>query len=133
MNHNPSITLEDPSWEIKGKGMFSRELIFSLWTPVAVKAGEQVNSFLKISSLVLLSIGEVNVFYSVTLKLVVYALNSAYKTYHICSKLSICIYGMLQSSMKHSMHVWVWNNSELTNDVINGYAHIFSSWLGLHR
>lgn len=42
VNHNSSITLEDPSWEIKGKGLFSRELVFSLWTPVSVKAGEQV-------------------------------------------------------------------------------------------
>lgn len=42
VNHNSGITLEDPSWEIKGKGLFSRELVFSLWTPVAVKAGEQV-------------------------------------------------------------------------------------------
>ncbi|ONK80617.1 uncharacterized protein A4U43_C01F19840 [Asparagus officinalis] len=42
VNHNPSITLEEPSWEIKGKGLFSKELVFSLWTPVSVKAGQQV-------------------------------------------------------------------------------------------
>lgn len=42
VNHDSGITLEDPSWEIKGKGLFSRELVFSLWTPVSVKAGEQV-------------------------------------------------------------------------------------------
>lgn len=60
VNHNSSITLEDPSWEIKGKGLFSRELVFSLWTPVSVKAGEQVNSFLKISPV---SVGDVYILY----------------------------------------------------------------------
>ncbi|KAJ6830370.1 putative fructose-bisphosphate aldolase-lysine N-methyltransferase, chloroplastic [Iris pallida] len=40
-NHNSSIT-SDASWEIKAKGLFSRELIFSLQTPVSVTAGEQV-------------------------------------------------------------------------------------------
>lgn len=42
INHNSSITSEDVCWEIKGKGVFSRELIFSLRTPSYVKAGEQV-------------------------------------------------------------------------------------------
>ncbi|XP_064971672.1 LOW QUALITY PROTEIN: fructose-bisphosphate aldolase-lysine N-methyltransferase, chloroplastic [Musa acuminata AAA Group] len=42
INHSSSITQEDSSWEIKGKGIFSRELIFSLRTPVHVKSGEQV-------------------------------------------------------------------------------------------
>ncbi|KAJ8461211.1 hypothetical protein OPV22_034137 [Ensete ventricosum] len=42
INHSSSITQEDSSWEIKGKGIFSRELIFSLRTPVYVKSGEQV-------------------------------------------------------------------------------------------
>ncbi|WOK96828.1 hypothetical protein Cni_G05536 [Canna indica] len=42
INHNSSITKEESSWEIKGKGLFSRELIFSLRTPVFVKSGKQV-------------------------------------------------------------------------------------------
>ncbi|KAJ0988277.1 hypothetical protein J5N97_006633 [Dioscorea zingiberensis] len=42
INHNYSIKSEDVSWEIKGKGLFSRELIFSLRTPVSVNLGEQV-------------------------------------------------------------------------------------------
>ncbi|KAL5722935.1 hypothetical protein ACHQM5_006392 [Ranunculus cassubicifolius] len=42
INHSSSITTENSSYEIKGGGLFSRELIFSLRTPVAVKAGEQV-------------------------------------------------------------------------------------------
>ncbi|KAL6009051.1 hypothetical protein ACLOJK_022278 [Asimina triloba] len=42
INHSSSITLEDIAWEIKGTGLFSRELVFSLRTPVSVKAGEQV-------------------------------------------------------------------------------------------
>ncbi|XP_072977141.1 ribulose-1,5 bisphosphate carboxylase/oxygenase large subunit N-methyltransferase, chloroplastic [Typha angustifolia] len=42
VNHNGSITTEDTSWEIKGKGLFARELVFSLRTPVPVKSGEQV-------------------------------------------------------------------------------------------
>ncbi|XP_064974211.1 fructose-bisphosphate aldolase-lysine N-methyltransferase, chloroplastic-like isoform X2 [Musa acuminata AAA Group] len=43
INHSSSITQEDSCWEIKGKGIFSRELIFSLRTPVYVKSGEQVH------------------------------------------------------------------------------------------
>ncbi|XP_010939836.1 fructose-bisphosphate aldolase-lysine N-methyltransferase, chloroplastic isoform X2 [Elaeis guineensis] len=42
INHSSSITSEDSFWEIKGKGFFSRELIFSLRTPIYVKAGDQV-------------------------------------------------------------------------------------------
>ncbi|CAL9128585.1 unnamed protein product [Musa acuminata var. zebrina] len=42
INHSSRITQEDSSWEIKGKGIFSRELIFSLRTPVHVKSGEQL-------------------------------------------------------------------------------------------
>ncbi|KAG0482665.1 hypothetical protein HPP92_010749 [Vanilla planifolia] len=42
INHNPSITSEETCWEIRRKGMFSRELIFALRTPVSVNAGEQV-------------------------------------------------------------------------------------------
>nr|XP_018684034.1 PREDICTED: fructose-bisphosphate aldolase-lysine N-methyltransferase, chloroplastic-like isoform X2 [Musa acuminata subsp. malaccensis] len=42
INHSSSITQEDSSWEIKGKGIFSRELMFSLRTPVHVKSGEQL-------------------------------------------------------------------------------------------
>ncbi|KAF5745460.1 Rubisco methyltransferase family protein [Tripterygium wilfordii] len=42
INHSPTITTEDYAWEIKGAGLFSRELLFSLRSPVSVKAGEQV-------------------------------------------------------------------------------------------
>ncbi|KAK9119172.1 hypothetical protein Scep_017265 [Stephania cephalantha] len=42
INHSPGITIDDPSWEIKGGGLFSRELKFSLRTPIPVKAGDQV-------------------------------------------------------------------------------------------
>lgn len=43
INHSPSITTEDHAWEIKGAaGLFSWDTIFSLRTPVSVKAGEQV-------------------------------------------------------------------------------------------
>ncbi|XP_042381226.1 fructose-bisphosphate aldolase-lysine N-methyltransferase, chloroplastic-like [Zingiber officinale] len=42
INHSSNITVEESSWEIKGKGLFSRELIFSLRTPAYLKSGEQV-------------------------------------------------------------------------------------------
>ncbi|KAL9424213.1 hypothetical protein AB3S75_036153 [Citrus x aurantiifolia] len=42
INHSPGITTEDYAYEIKGAGLFSRDLLFSLRTPVPVKAGEQV-------------------------------------------------------------------------------------------
>ncbi|KAI9168924.1 hypothetical protein LWI28_004003 [Acer negundo] len=42
INHSPKITTEEYAYEIKGAGLFSRDLLFSLRTPVAVKAGEQV-------------------------------------------------------------------------------------------
>ncbi|XP_031399660.1 fructose-bisphosphate aldolase-lysine N-methyltransferase, chloroplastic-like isoform X2 [Punica granatum] len=42
INHSPSITTEDYAYEIKGAGLFSRELLFSLRSPIPVKAGEQV-------------------------------------------------------------------------------------------
>ncbi|KAK1290391.1 hypothetical protein QJS10_CPB18g01446 [Acorus calamus] len=42
VNHSPSITTEGTSWEVRGTGFFSRELVFSLQTPIYVKAGEQV-------------------------------------------------------------------------------------------
>ncbi|KAK3027402.1 hypothetical protein RJ639_040200 [Escallonia herrerae] len=42
INHSPSITTEDYAWEIKGAGLFSRDLLFSLRSPIPVKAGEQV-------------------------------------------------------------------------------------------
>lgn len=42
INHSPSITTEEYAYEIKGAGLFSRDLLFSLRTPVSVKAGEQV-------------------------------------------------------------------------------------------
>lgn len=42
INHSPNITTEDYAYEIKGAGLFSRDLLFSLRSPVSVKAGEQV-------------------------------------------------------------------------------------------
>lgn len=42
INHSPNITTEDYAWEIKGAGLFSRDLLFSLRSPVSVKAEEQV-------------------------------------------------------------------------------------------
>lgn len=42
INHSQAISTEEYAWEIKGGGIFSRELLFSLRTPVSVKAGEQV-------------------------------------------------------------------------------------------
>ncbi|OAP14065.1 hypothetical protein AXX17_AT1G14550 [Arabidopsis thaliana] len=42
INHNPAIKTEDYAYEIKGAGLFSRDLLFSLKSPVYVKAGEQV-------------------------------------------------------------------------------------------
>ncbi|XP_020582306.1 fructose-bisphosphate aldolase-lysine N-methyltransferase, chloroplastic [Phalaenopsis equestris] len=42
INHNSSINSEESCWEIKGKGVFSRQLVFSLRTPASVNAGEQV-------------------------------------------------------------------------------------------
>ncbi|KAK4741394.1 hypothetical protein SAY87_024982 [Trapa incisa] len=42
INHSSSITTEDFAYEIKGGGLFSRELLFSLRSPISVKAGEQV-------------------------------------------------------------------------------------------
>ncbi|CAL5088390.1 unnamed protein product [Urochloa decumbens] len=42
VNHSPTITSEGSSWEIKGKGLFGREAMFSLRTSVDVKSGEQI-------------------------------------------------------------------------------------------
>ncbi|XP_015576816.2 fructose-bisphosphate aldolase-lysine N-methyltransferase, chloroplastic [Ricinus communis] len=42
INHSPDITTEDYAYEIKGGGLFSRELLFSLRSPISVKSGEQV-------------------------------------------------------------------------------------------
>ncbi|XP_010476435.1 PREDICTED: fructose-bisphosphate aldolase-lysine N-methyltransferase, chloroplastic [Camelina sativa] len=42
INHNPAITTEDYAYEIKGAGLFSRDLLFSLKSPVYVEAGQQV-------------------------------------------------------------------------------------------
>ncbi|KAI8021181.1 hypothetical protein LOK49_LG03G00688 [Camellia lanceoleosa] len=42
INHSPNITTEEYAYEIKGAGLFSRDLLFSLRSPVYVKAGEQV-------------------------------------------------------------------------------------------
>ena len=43
INHNPEIKTEDYAYEIKGAGLFSRDLLFSLKSPVYVKAGGQVS------------------------------------------------------------------------------------------
>ncbi|KAL7608318.1 hypothetical protein Lser_V15G11584 [Lactuca serriola] len=42
INHSPSIAKEDYAYEIKGAGLFSRDQIFSLRSPIPVKAGQQV-------------------------------------------------------------------------------------------
>nr|CAB3453361.1 unnamed protein product [Digitaria exilis] len=42
VNHSANITSKGSSWEIKGKGLFGREVMFSLRTPVDVKSGEQI-------------------------------------------------------------------------------------------
>ncbi|XP_021747145.1 fructose-bisphosphate aldolase-lysine N-methyltransferase, chloroplastic-like [Chenopodium quinoa] len=42
INHSPDITAQDYAWEVKGAGLFSRELLFSLRNPIQVKAGGQV-------------------------------------------------------------------------------------------
>ncbi|RZC72272.1 hypothetical protein C5167_035433 [Papaver somniferum] len=42
INHSSSITAENVAWEIKGGGIFSRDVFFSLRTPGSVKSGEQI-------------------------------------------------------------------------------------------
>ncbi|XP_077224875.1 rubisco methyltransferase family protein [Tasmannia lanceolata] len=42
INHSSNVPTNDSQWEIKGTGLFSRELVFALRTPAPVKAGEQV-------------------------------------------------------------------------------------------
>ncbi|KAF0912980.1 hypothetical protein E2562_019784 [Oryza meyeriana var. granulata] len=42
VNHSDDITSKESSWEIKGKGLFGRDVVFSLRTPVDVKSGEQI-------------------------------------------------------------------------------------------
>ncbi|ONI30879.1 hypothetical protein PRUPE_1G278900 [Prunus persica] len=43
INHSSSITTEEHAWEIKGAaGLFSWDYLFSIRSPVALKAGEQV-------------------------------------------------------------------------------------------
>ncbi|GJN34030.1 hypothetical protein PR202_gb22663 [Eleusine coracana subsp. coracana] len=42
VNHSPNVTSDGSCWEIKGKGLFGREAMFSLRTPVDVKSGEQI-------------------------------------------------------------------------------------------
>lgn len=42
INHSPDLTTQDYSWEVRGAGLFSRDLLFSLRNPTRVKAGEQV-------------------------------------------------------------------------------------------
>lgn len=51
INQNPAITKEDYAYEIKGAGLFSRDVLFSLKSPVYVKAGEQVS---KLQTLILI-------------------------------------------------------------------------------
>lgn len=44
INHSSKITTEDHAWEIKGAaGLFSWDSLFSLRSPIPVKAGEQVS------------------------------------------------------------------------------------------
>ncbi|KAI3825215.1 hypothetical protein L1987_06693 [Smallanthus sonchifolius] len=43
INHSPSITTKDYAYEIKGAGLFSRDQIFSLRSPIPVKAGQQLD------------------------------------------------------------------------------------------
>ncbi|KAL5201626.1 hypothetical protein ABZP36_035980 [Zizania latifolia] len=42
VNHSDDITSKESSWEIKGKGLFGRDVVFSLRTPVDVKSGGQI-------------------------------------------------------------------------------------------
>ncbi|CAN6166925.1 unnamed protein product [Urochloa humidicola] len=42
VNHSPAITSKGSSWEIKGKGLFGGEAMFSLRTPVDVKSDQQI-------------------------------------------------------------------------------------------
>ncbi|XP_058010014.1 ribulose-1,5 bisphosphate carboxylase/oxygenase large subunit N-methyltransferase, chloroplastic isoform X2 [Hevea brasiliensis] len=42
VNHSPDITTEYYAYEIKGGGLFSRDILFSLRSPISVKAGEQI-------------------------------------------------------------------------------------------
>lgn len=43
INHSSKITTEEHAWEIKGAaGLFSWDTLFSLRSPIPVKAGEQV-------------------------------------------------------------------------------------------
>ncbi|XP_040383465.1 fructose-bisphosphate aldolase-lysine N-methyltransferase, chloroplastic [Oryza brachyantha] len=42
VNHSDDIASNESSWEIKGKGLFGRDVVFSLRTPVGVKSGEQI-------------------------------------------------------------------------------------------
>lgn len=44
INHSARVTTEDHAYEIKGAaGLFSWDYLFSLRSPLSVKAGEQVN------------------------------------------------------------------------------------------
>lgn len=42
INHSPDITAPDYAWEVRGAGLFSRDLVFSLRNPIPVKAGDQI-------------------------------------------------------------------------------------------
>lgn len=43
INHSSKVTTEDHAWEVKGAaGLFSWDYLFSLRSPIPVKAGEQV-------------------------------------------------------------------------------------------
>ncbi|CAO2829550.1 unnamed protein product [Amaranthus hypochondriacus] len=41
INHSPDI-IQDNAWDVRGAGLFSRELLFSLRSPISVKAGNQI-------------------------------------------------------------------------------------------
>ncbi|KAL5206570.1 hypothetical protein ABZP36_034779 [Zizania latifolia] len=45
VNHSDDITSKESSWEIKGNGLFGRDVVFSLQTPVDVKTGEHISVF----------------------------------------------------------------------------------------
>lgn len=49
INHSPMITSEDSAWEIKGKGLFSWEQMFTLRAAAPVRAGEQLRFLFVIS------------------------------------------------------------------------------------
>ncbi|KAI4328483.1 hypothetical protein L6164_020835 [Bauhinia variegata] len=42
INHSTRVTTEDNAYEVKGGGLFSRDYLFSLRSPLSVKTGEQI-------------------------------------------------------------------------------------------